>query len=57
MSIASMNLDNPIDAMYWLHQALRAEAAHVQQIVEHVEEGGTLEPFRQAFYRWVLALG
>jgi hemerythrin-like domain-containing protein len=57
MTIASTDLENPIDAMYWIHQALRAEAAHVQQIVEHLEEGGTLEPFRQAFYRWVLALG
>jgi hemerythrin-like domain-containing protein len=57
MNIASTNLEHPIDAMYWIHQALRAEAAHVQQIVEHLEEGGTLEPFRQAFYRWVLALG
>lgn len=57
MNIASTDLENPIDAMCWIHQALRAEAAHVQQIAEHLEEGGTLEPFRQAFYRWVLALG
>jgi hypothetical protein len=57
MTIANTNLECPIDAMYWIHQGLRAEAAHVQQLVEQLPEGGTLEPFRQAFYRWVLALG
>jgi hemerythrin-like domain-containing protein len=50
------SLESPIDAMYAIHAALRAEAAHVQQVVAQLEEGGTLEPFRQAFYRWVLAL-
>jgi hypothetical protein len=56
MSTTITSLDNPIDAMHWIHAALRAEAACVQQVVEQLEEGGTLEPFRQAFYRWVLAL-
>ncbi len=56
MPIVSTNLESPIDAMYWIHQALRDEAAHVQEIVAHLEEGDSLEPFRQAFYRWVLAL-
>jgi len=56
MSTTITSLDSPIDAMHWIHAALRAEAAHVQQVVEQLEEGGTLESFRQAFYRWVLAL-
>ena len=56
MRMTITSLESPIDVMYGIHAALRAEAAHVQQVVEQLEEGGTLEPFRQAFYRWVLAL-
>ncbi len=56
MRMTITSLESPIDVMYGIHAALRAEAAHVQQVVEELEEGGSLEPFRQAFYRWVLAL-
>jgi hypothetical protein len=49
-------LDSPIDAMYLIHKALRAEAARVERIASQLEEGGTLQPFRHAFYRWIMAL-
>jgi hypothetical protein len=49
-------LEHPIDAMYLLHRALRAEAARVEALAGGLEEGGSLQPFRQAFYRWVMAL-
>ncbi len=50
------SLDNPIDVMYLIHKALRAEAAHVESVAEELEEGGTLQNFRLAFNRWATAL-
>ena len=49
-------LECPIDVMYVIHHALRAEAARVETLVGRLEEGGSLQPVRQAFYRWVMAL-
>ena len=49
-------LERPIDVMYVIHHALRAEAARVETLVGQLEEGGSVQPFRQAFYRWVMAL-
>jgi hypothetical protein len=48
--------ESPIDAMWLIHQALRAEAARVEALVSQLQEGGTLQPFRHAFYRWTMAL-
>jgi hemerythrin-like domain-containing protein len=48
--------ESPIDAMYVIHQALRAEAARVEQVASQLQEGDTLQPFRHAFYRWTMAL-
>jgi hypothetical protein len=48
--------ESPIDAMLLIHQALRAEAARVEQVASQLQEGGTLQPFRHAFYRWTMAL-
>lgn len=42
--------------MLLIHHALRAEAARVEQVAGQLQEGGTLQPFRQAFYRWTMAL-
>lgn len=50
------SLDYPIDVMYLIHKALRAEAANVERVVEELEEGGTLQNFRLAFNRWATAL-
>ena len=49
-------LECPIDVMYVIHHALRAEAARVETLVGRLEEGASLQPVRQAFYRWVMAL-
>jgi hypothetical protein len=45
----ALKLESPIDAMYVIHHALRAEAARVETLVTRIEEGGSLQPFRQAF--------
>jgi hypothetical protein len=49
-------LDSPIDVMYLLHKALRAEAVRVQEIASALTVGGSLEPLTQAFNRWYAAL-
>jgi hemerythrin-like domain-containing protein len=56
MTTQITTFESPIDAMFLIHQALRAEAARVEQVVSHLQEGGTLQPFRYAFYRWTMAL-
>jgi hemerythrin-like domain-containing protein len=56
MSTHVIPIESPIDAMLLLHDALRAEAAHVERLVSQLQEGSTLQPFRQAFYRWTMAL-
>ncbi len=57
MTTESAKLESPIDVMYLVHKALRAEAAHVATVIEQLEEGGNLQPFKRAFYGWVIALG
>src|SRR5215471_9650905 len=50
-------LSHPIDAMYLMHKALRAETARVEEAVNVLEMGGSFKPFQRAFYRWAMALG
>jgi hemerythrin-like domain-containing protein len=49
-------LDSPIDAMYLIHKALRAEAVRVEQMASELEVNGSLQPFRLAFSSWAIAL-
>ena len=56
MPVEFTTLEAPIDVMYLIHKALRAEAARVGEIVAQLEEGATLQPFRRTFYQWVMAL-
>jgi hypothetical protein len=49
-------LDSPIDVMYPLHKALRAEAAHAEAVVRALESGASFQPFAQVFQRWATAL-
>ena len=56
MTTDLLKLESPIDAMYVIHKALRAEATRVETLVDQLEESSSLQPFRQAFYRWVMAL-
>jgi hypothetical protein len=53
----SSQLSHPIDAMYLMHKALRAEAARVEEAVNALDIGGSFKPFQRAFYRWAMALG
>jgi hypothetical protein len=50
-------LDHPIDVMYLIHKAMRAEARRTRQAAEHLAIGGSFKPFLDDFYRWALALG
>jgi hypothetical protein len=56
-SVDMTQCTSPLDAMYLIHKALRAEAAHVEDAVEHLEVGGSFKPFQRIFYRWALGLG
>jgi hypothetical protein len=49
-------LDSPIDVMYPIHKALRAEAAHAEAVVRALEIGDSFQPFAQVFQRWATAL-
>ena len=49
-------LDSPIDVMYLIHRALSAEAARVQRIIEELDVGDSLQPFRAAFNTWATCL-
>jgi hemerythrin-like domain-containing protein len=49
-------LDSPIDVMYPIHKALRAEAAHAEEVVRTLEIGGSFQSFAQAFQGWATAL-
>jgi hypothetical protein len=50
-------LDHPIDVMYLIHHAIRAEARRTRQAAEQLEIGGNFKPFMEDFYRWAMALG
>jgi hypothetical protein len=50
-------LDHPIDVMYLIHKAMRAEARRTRQAAEHLAIGGNFKPFMDDFYRWAMALG
>jgi len=53
----SSQLNTPIDALYLMHKALRAEADRVEEAVSQLEMGGSFKPLHRAFYRWAMALG
>ncbi len=50
-------LESPVEVMYLIHKALRAEAARVEKMVGQLETGESLQPFRAAFNLWASALG
>lgn len=57
MSSEITQLDHPIDVMYLIHKAIRAEARHTRQAAEQLEMGGNFKSFMQVFYQWAMALG
>ena len=52
----STTLASPIDVMYPIHKALRAEAARAEESVRALDIGGSFQPFAQVFQRWATAL-
>ncbi len=52
----STTLKSPIDVMYPIHKALRAEAARAEEVVRALDIGGSFQPFAQVFQRWATAL-
>lgn len=56
MSETITSLDSPIDVMYPIHRALRAEAASAEAAVRALALGGSFQPLVQVFQRWATAL-
>ena len=50
------SLEHPIDAMYFIHKTLRADAVRTQKLVQDLEVGTSLQPFKLAFNTWAKAL-
>ena len=56
MTADIVRLEHPIDAMYFIHKALRADAVRTQKLVQDLEVGTSLQPFKLAFNTWATAL-
>jgi len=48
--------DSPIDVMYVIHHALRAEAAEATQLARQLSTGNTLAAFAQVLHCWASTL-
>lgn len=56
MTTEITKLKHPIDVMYLIHKALRAEATRVEELVRQFEIGNSLQAVRCAFNVWASAL-
>ena len=56
MSSEITSLDQPLDVMFLIHKALRAEAVRTEKAVSDLEDGSSLQPFKLAFNSWATAL-
>ena len=56
MAVEITNLEQPIDAMYLIHKALRGEADRTVEQARCLEEGCSLQSFKLAFTAWATAL-
>ena len=56
MTTEITRLDHPIDVMFLIHKALRAEAAKVEEMVRQFDIGHSLQAFRCAFNFWAATL-
>ena len=50
-------IGSPIEVMYLVHKALRAEAERAEEMAGRLVRGGSLRPFKSAFNFWAMALG
>ena len=56
MTTEITRIEQPIDVMYLIHKALRAQAARVEETVRRFEIGNSLQPIRAGFNIWAAAL-
>ena len=50
-------IGSPIEVMYLVHKALRAEAERAEEVAGRLVWGGSLRPFKSGFNFWAMALG
>jgi hypothetical protein len=56
MTVEITTLEQPIDAMYLIHKALRGEADRTVELAKHLESGCSLQAFKLAFTAWATAI-
>ena len=56
MAAEITTLEQPIDAMYLIHKALRGEADRTVELARSLENGCSLQAFKLAFTAWATAL-
>ena len=56
MAATITSLESPVDVMLLIHKALRAEGARAEKLVQDLEAGSSLQPFKLAFNSWAAAL-
>ncbi len=56
MSVEITTLEQPIDAMYLIHKALRGEAGRTVELARSLENGCSLQSFNLAFTAWATAI-
>jgi hypothetical protein len=56
MSSEITSLEQPLDVMFLIHKALRAEAIRTEKAVTDLEDGSSLQSFKLAFNSWATAL-
>ncbi|MFQ6029729.1 MAG: hypothetical protein ACE5Q6_19805 [Dehalococcoidia bacterium] len=56
MSEEIFQLCSPIDVMYLIHKALHSEAFLIEELVNDLAAGGSLQPFNLAFNSWATAM-
>ena len=56
MTVEITTLEQPIDAMYLIHKALRGEADRTVELAKHLETGCSLQAFKLAFTAWATAI-
>ena len=56
MAMEITNLEQPIDAMYLIHKALRGQADRTVEQARNLENGCSLQAFKLAFTAWATAI-
>ena len=56
MTVEIATLEQPIDAMYLIHKALRGEAERTVELARSLETGCSLQAFKLAFTAWATAI-